>query len=80
MAKERNGTWRKIGISITVLVILSGVITAFVWTQADVKANASCNIRQNAKIEKTETRVDKVEDALIRIDTNLSILVDGYEK
>ena len=79
MTKGRNGTWKKIGFAVTIAVLLVSVTTAFVWTQADVKANAECNTKQDLVMSENTKSITKVEKAIISIDTNLRVLVEGYE-
>ena len=51
----KNSTARYIGIVITLLVIIGGIIANFVWTQADVQAI-------DTKIEVVDTRVDVLKE------------------
>ena len=62
-----NGIWKPIGIGVTILVVFTSYVVAN-------------DVGSRARDEKLDSRVDKVEVAVARIDANLQNMTDDMRE
>lgn len=75
MAKNNRARW--IGLGVTILIIAAGIITSFVWAQADIKA---VNVKADSlKEDGCKPSKSNREDILV-IQTDLKYIIKGIDE